>query len=143
MKGTLIWIASVAAIAYFASILLLYLFQRSFLYFPDDRWFEPAEVGLNGYETVEIRAAPARLRSWWRAPPKPGAPVILHFHGNGGSIAGRAGMYAALAGEDYGMLAAEYPGYAGNDGDVSEAALFASAAAHYDWLIARGRLLVN
>lgn len=125
--------------AVFAAIYLVvlgYIFaeQRSFLYFPDTRKITPAEAGLAEYRGVTIDGT----TSWWRPPTRKDAPVIIHFHGNGGSIGTRGELYAALARDNFGMLAVEYPGYGGNRGKPSEAALFAGAQSAYDWLIHHG-----
>ncbi len=134
----IVWIASFAATFYFATLIILYLGQRSFIYLPETRWIEPEQVGASDFETVEIASGQTRLKAWWKAPPAKGAPVILHFHGNGGSVADRAGIYRQLTGGRYGILAAEYPGYAGNGGELSEDSFFAAGQSYYDWLKAQG-----
>ena len=132
------WIAATVSLAYLTILLVLFLFQRSFLYAPDRSATTPAHVGLTDFIQVRIAAKPDTLTSWWRAPAKSDAPVILIFHGNGGAPAGRAELYKALAGDDFGLLAVGYPGYGGNLGTPSEEHLFQSAQANYNWLMAKG-----
>lgn len=138
MKSAAVWIFSFAATFWLATAAILYIGQRSFLYHPPEQWVEPDRAGASDFETIEIRPAPQRLRSWWRAPPTPDAPVILHFHGNASSLAIGAGIYQKFGGAEFGILAGEYPGYSGNDGDINETALFAAGQAHYDWLRQQG-----
>ncbi|WP_343759345.1 alpha/beta hydrolase [Parasphingorhabdus litoris] len=74
--------------------------------------------------------------SLWRAPADQTKPVIIHFHGNAGSMASRLPIYQALAQDGAGVLAVGYPGYGGNPGKPSEEAFYAVAQANYDWLLA-------
>ena len=78
---------------------------------PDPTRVAPSAAGVATMEEVELLLDDGtRLYSWWREP-QPGRPVILFFHGNGGSIAGRARRYSAWMNNGFGVLAAEYPGY--------------------------------
>jgi uncharacterized protein len=122
-------------VMYLAVVLLLYAFQRNFLFHPDTRPIRPAEVGLAGFDAVAITPD---LKSWWHAPPSTDVPVILYFHGNGGALAGRAEIFGQMAGWGAGVLGVGYPGYGGNPGAPSEAGIHAAAQANYDWLIAHG-----
>jgi fermentation-respiration switch protein FrsA (DUF1100 family) len=122
-------------VMYLAVVLLLYIFQRNFLYHPDPRPIVPSEAGLAGFDSVSVTPD---LKSWWHAPPAQDAPVILYFHGNGGALAGRAEIFGQMAGWGAGVLAVGYPGYGGNTGSPSEAGIHAAAQANYDWLIAQG-----
>ncbi len=65
----------------------------------------------------------------WYLPPRAGRPVIAYFHGNGGHIGYRAERLRRFAREGYGVLLAEYRGYAGNPGTPCEAGLYADAEA--------------
>lgn len=113
----------------------LYAFQRSFIFHPDTRPLTPNEAGLAGFDVVAITP---QLKSWWHPSNDPKAPVILYFHGNGGAIASRAGIFADMAEWGAGVLAVGYPGYGGNPGSPSEEGIHAAAQANYDWLIKQG-----
>ncbi len=128
------WLLAIIISLYLALLAYLFAEQRSFLYFPDEKQVLPAASGLPDYKAVKIGTS----TSWWRPPATADAPIIIHFHGNGGGIAGRGYIYSALAGKDFGILAAEYPGYGGNRGKPTEGALFASAQAAYNWVVAQG-----
>jgi uncharacterized protein len=134
----IIWAICICAFLYSAVVLIAYLNQRSFLYFPDTRRTTPAAVGLREFEEIKVASPSGDLVSWWRAPLSRDAPVVIAFHGNGGALGGRAELYSALAGEDMGLLAVGYPGYGGNQGAPSEAAFFKAAQTNYDWLVAKG-----
>jgi fermentation-respiration switch protein FrsA (DUF1100 family) len=107
----------------------LYFFQRSLLYVPDRARPSAAATGIAGLSEVTLATADGlQLLAWYVAPP-PGRPLIVYFHGNGGSIAGRSERVRRFAREGLGMLLLEYRGYGGNPGTPTEAGLFADARA--------------
>ncbi len=120
---------------YLAAFAVLYSFQRSFVFHPDTRPLTPAQAGLSGFESVSVTP---ELHSWWHPAADPAAPVILYFHGNGGALANRAGLFADMAEWGAGVLAVGYPGYGGNPGTPDETGIHASAQANYDWLVRQG-----
>lgn len=63
----------------------------------------------------------------WSAPPAPGRPVVLYFHGNAGNLALRAGRFAAFTRAGFGVVAAGYRGSSGSTGKPGETALIADA----------------
>lgn len=52
----------------------------------------------------------------WVAPPKPGKPTILYFHGNAGNLAGRVQRFNAFLDQGFGVVAMAYPGSSGSIG---------------------------
>ena len=88
------------------------------------------EVPLIAADGVHITA--------WFAAPQGDKPVIVYFHGNGGSLRYGAARFRQLIGAGIGLVALEYRGYGGNEGSPSEDGLiadgeaaYAYAAAHY------------
>lgn len=132
---TALGIALTGLVLYLVFVGLLFGMQRRMVFQPDTRPITPREAGLPAFESVEISPG---IRSWWHAPADERAPVIIHLHGNGGALAGRAHIFGDIAGWGFGVLAVGYPGYGGNAGSPSEAALARTAQANYDWLVARG-----
>jgi len=66
-------------------------------------------------------------------------PVVLYLHGNGGNIAGRAGLLGQFVrGTNCRVLMPGYGGYGGSEGTPSEASVVADAIAAYDHLRAAG-----
>jgi len=132
-------IVTVIVAFYLIALLALFLLQRSFMYFPDDRRIDPADVStIQNPPTEVILQTPdgESLVGWWY-PPKGDAPTILHFHGNGGGLAIRVPRYEFYAGHGYGVLAMSYRGYSGSTGAPSETHLIADATLALDWLISR------
>ena len=132
------WIAGVAAFVYLLSAVLLFTVQRRLIYpTPNDGAAALRHPG-SGFERVEVRTADGlTLGAAYRAP-RAGRPTIIFFHGNGDSVAGGVVAMRALSEQGYGILLAEYRGYAGNPGTLDEAGLYADAVANADWLAARG-----
>ena len=78
-----------------------------------------------------------RLHAWFVEPP-PGGPMLVWSHGNGGNVAGRAGVVLALATRGVGVLAYDYRGYGRSDGRPSEPGVYRDAEAAYDEVRAAG-----
>lgn len=124
---------------YLVLLLLVYVFQRQFLYFPDQS--APSENQLNqmGMASVLIRSGPdGDIRSLWQEPRTSESPVILFLHGNAGSHYHRIPIYQALADDGAAVLGVGYPGYGSNAGSPTQTALFQIAQENYDWLIQQG-----
>jgi fermentation-respiration switch protein FrsA (DUF1100 family) len=129
--GTLKSILLVALVSYLGLVAIMYLAQRALMYFPYTVRMTPeeadfpqaSEVGLNAADGVRILA--------WVVPPKPGKPVILYLHGNGGSLAHRVSRFRKLIDDGTGLVALSYRGYGGSDGSPSEEGLIADGRAAY------------
>ncbi len=124
---------------YIGLLVFLYAAQRSFIYVPDRHMESPEYYGVQGYEVVQVTTEDGlTLSGWYHAPSSPVAPVIVYFHGNGGSLIQRTERANLYAQAGYGVLFGEYRGYGGNPGQPSQDGLFADARAYIDWLRARG-----
>lgn len=111
------WItAAVFLFCYIALGALIYVRQEHLLYFPDAAgpsaaascglkpW--PREDGFRGYVSL--------------SPPESPKGTFVVWHGNGGSALQRAYFTLALERRGYRVLLAEYPGYGGRPGRLSE-----------------------
>lgn len=115
-------------------MLSLYLCQRRLLYRPNDSRPRLEDLALLGVREVVLRTPDGLSLFSWYLPPNSGRPVIAYFHGNGGHIGYRAERLRRFARDGYGVLLAEYRGYAGNPGIPCEAGLYADAEASLDFL---------
>jgi fermentation-respiration switch protein FrsA (DUF1100 family) len=134
----LMWIAVICLCVYGGAAIVLYAAQRSLMYFPDTAHTTPRQAGLPQAEEVPLVAADGVHISAWHVAAKDGKPVILYFHGNGGSLRYRVERFKKLVADGIGLVALEYRGYGGNAGSPSERGLitdadaaYAFAAAHY------------
>jgi uncharacterized protein len=116
----------------------LFLFQRQLLYRPSRIRPVLADLANIGVHEIELTTADGLTLFSWYLPPRPRRPVITYFHGNGGHIGYRAERLRRFAGEGYGVLLAEYRGYAGNPGVSCEGGLFADGEAALDFLAGKG-----
>lgn len=136
----MIWYAAALAGAYGLLVAGLYAGQRSLMYHPSGLTPPPALSGLAEMRAVSVPAADGfSLYGWWAPAERPGAPTVLYFHGNAGSLADRAGRARFYLDQGWGVLMTTYRYNAGLGGDPSEAALTADGRAVSRWLeTARG-----
>jgi uncharacterized protein len=133
----LMWLAVICLCLYAGAAVVLYATQRSLMYFPDTAHTTPAQDGLPEATEVPLVAADGVHITAWHVAPKDQKPVILYFHGNGGSLRYRVERFKKLIADGIGLVALEYRGYGGNAGSPSERGLIADAAAAYAFAAAR------
>jgi fermentation-respiration switch protein FrsA (DUF1100 family) len=131
----IVWTKLIAVcVLYCVAAGLMYVLQRGLLYPGSDVPGPPAEYGLSDVEEVRIRTADGLdLLAWWQEP-APGKPVVLYWHGNGGSLAARAQKFEAFGEHGYGLLMMAYRGYSGNPGKPSQPAMIEDAVRAAEWL---------
>jgi len=129
--------AIIALCAYVALTALVYVTQRSLMYFPDTAHVLPAAAGLPEAEEVPLTAADGVRIAAWHVPPRDGKPVIVYFHGNGGALRFRVPRFRRLITDGIGLVALEYRGYGGSGGSPSEQGLIADAQAAYHFAAGR------
>ena len=131
------WIAVLAICSYVGLTAMIYLTQRSLMYFPDRTHVTPAEAGLPEATEVPLTTADG-VQIWvWHVPPKADNPVILYFHGNGGALNYRVERFRQLVSAGIGLVGLEYRGYGGLGGNPSEQGLIRDAEAAYAFAVAR------
>lgn len=118
-------------------VALMYFTQRSLMYHPYKFRTAPAEAGFAAAEEIVLDTADGERVIAWHVPPRDGKPLVLYFHGNGGSIAGRINRFRAITADGTGLLALSYRGYGGSTGSPTEVGLLADAAAAYGFATAR------
>ncbi len=126
------------AIGYGAMVLLVFVFQRSMMYFPAQDLRPPAAYGVGMFEVVNLETADGLTLTSWYAPAAAGKATLVHYHGNGGHIAHRLDRMMPLVKAGYGVLLTEYRGYGGNPGKPTEPGLYADGRAALKFLAARG-----
>jgi fermentation-respiration switch protein FrsA (DUF1100 family) len=134
-RAMLGWIAAIAFVAYAALTVTIYFAQRSLMYFPDTAHVAPAAAGLPEAEEVPLTDADGTRIHVWHVPPRGDRPVILFFHGNGGSLASEADRFHQLISDGIGLIGVEYRGYGGSEGSPSEQGLIADAEAAYAFAV--------
>ena len=134
---TLKWVLIVAATSYIAVVVLLYFGQRTILYFPEAFRTAPAAAGLPEAAEITLDTSDGERVIVWHVPPRADKPVVLYFHGNGGSLRGRVDRFRALTADGTGLVALSYRGYGGSSGAPTETGLINDALAAYAFTRAR------
>ena len=116
---------------------LMYVAQRSLMYFPEAQHTPPAAAGFPRAEEVVLDTEDGERVIAWHVPPAEDKPVIVYFHGNGGALRYRAHRFKMLTADGVGLLALSYRGYGGSTGHPTEAGLLADGAAAYRFAAAR------
>lgn len=115
----------------------LYACQRQLQYQPGHANPTPASLGLTGVQVVTLETSDHERLVLWYAPPTPGRPTILFFHGNAGDIADRAPRMTFYQSKGLGAAFLSYRGFGGSTGHITEPGLITDARTAYDWLAAR------
>lgn len=113
----------VLAAAYLGLCALLFLFQRSLIYFPQPR----AEVAGTGTLQLATEAGPVLVTTR----PRPGPQALIYFGGNAEDVSWSLPTLAA-AFPAHSLYLLHYRGYGGSAGSPSEEALFADALALFE-----------
>lgn len=130
---------STILIAYGVIVALLFLFQRSLIYFPSSHRPEPADHLVPEMTVRTLKTADGlELLAWYRAPQGSDAPVMVYFHGNAGHIGYRGSKIRPYLDAGYGVLLPSWRGYSGNSGSPSEQGLYTDGRAALAFLEAEG-----
>lgn len=134
IRGTLIGLV----LLYLLACIGVVLGERSLTFRPDPRPVSPEVAGLVGVTHGHLKTPDGQTLVVWSAPAKPDQPTILYFHGNGDTLAYRAGRIARFMQDGYGVYMIAYPGFSGSTGNPTERAIIRDAAFAYDTLRASG-----
>src|SRR5262245_3012035 len=100
-----------ALVVFGGFVALMYWAQRSLMYFPERVRTAPATAGFPAAEEVVLDTADGEKVITWHVPPRAKQPVVLYFHGNGGSLRYRIERFRRLTADGTGLLALSYRGY--------------------------------
>jgi hypothetical protein len=131
------WVLLIAVVGYIGLLTLMYLFQRSLMYFPDAKRTPPAAAGLPQAEEVALTSSDGERLVAWHVAPRGAKRLVIYFQGNAGGLDLRAGRFKWLIADGTGLLAVSYRGYGGSSGKPSEAGFIRDAIAAYDFAAAR------
>lgn len=107
----------------------LFVQQRHFIFQPSGVRLDDPPAG-SGYKPLDIEVPGLGvIKNWWTPPASPTLPTIIFFHGNGSDRTDFMEQGALFHRRGWGVILASYPGYSGNPGKPTEAALMANARA--------------
>lgn len=125
-----------AAIAYLASVLMIFFSQSSLIYYPEtgrNLISTPDYVGL-AYESVEITTTDGEILHGWFVPAPAANGTVLFFHGNAGNISHRMEYLLMFHRLGYNTFIFDYRGYGQSTGSPSESGTYLDAQAAWRYL---------
>jgi pimeloyl-ACP methyl ester carboxylesterase len=125
-------------ILYAGLCVLLFMFQRSLIYFPQPR---SSHNGTNhdGTTLMTLQVGTGTVLVSTR--PNPGSEALIYFGGNAEDVSRNMPDFSA-AFPNYAIYLLHYPGYGGSSGSPSEQAILAGALALFDRVHAEHKNIV-
>ncbi|MFP2959149.1 alpha/beta hydrolase [Myxococcus sp. 1LA] len=134
LRRMLILILATFGTLYLLMCVAVFALQRSILY-PAPKGTPPLEE-TDGFSRLPLDGG--LYVDLFHLPAPPGAPTVVHFHGNGEEVLTQIGLGNLMQARGLGFLTVEYPGYGASPGSPSEKGIYAAAEAALAWLRAKG-----
>ena len=130
----LFYISAIAAGIYISLMLLLFVFQSSLIYFPDNRIIStPHEIGLK-FDAIDFRSMDGvELFGWFI--PGDSDVVVLFCHGNAGNISNRLDSLRIFNRLGLNTFIFDYRGYGKSKGRATEQGTYRDAGAAWNYLV--------
>jgi uncharacterized protein len=125
-----------AAIAYGALALVIFIAQPGLIYYPETGRHiiaAPDYVGL-AYEPIEISTADGETLHGWFVPAPAAKGTMLFFHGNAGNISHRVEYLLMFHRLGYNTFIFDYRGYGQSSGSPSESGTYLDAQSAWRYL---------
>jgi fermentation-respiration switch protein FrsA (DUF1100 family) len=131
----MIWsIISIAVLVYIGLLVIVFVAQPYFIYFPQKEFFEtPDETGLS-YEDVTFETADGVKLSGWFIPAEKSRGVVLFCHGNAGNISHRMSSIRIFNRLGFSTFIFDYRGYGRSEGKTTEKGTYLDAEAAWRYL---------
>ncbi|WP_043710284.1 alpha/beta hydrolase [Corallococcus macrosporus] len=133
LRRMLILILATFGSMYLLMCVAVFALQRTILY-PAPRSTPLAEA--DGFSRLPLEGG--LYVDLFHLPAPPGAPTVVHFHGNGEELLTQVGLGSLMQARGLGFLTVEYPGYGASPGSPTEQGIYAAAEAALAWLRAKG-----
>ncbi|MDH3691554.1 MAG: alpha/beta hydrolase [Gammaproteobacteria bacterium] len=130
----LISLLSVAAIAYTALLVLVYVFQAHMVYFPYPYLEASPDQANLEFEDVNFNAADGTPLHGWYLPANNALYTVLFFHGNGGNISHRLNTLSIFHRLDLNVFIFDYRGYGLSQGTPTEKGTYSDAEGAWHYL---------
>ena len=129
---------TIAASAYIAVCVLIYLFQARLVYFPSAEYHStPADIGL-AFEDVTFTTSDGLNIAAWYVPSSIGGSqtgTVLFCHGNAGNLSDRLVTIRILHSLGCNVLIFDYRGYGRSAGKPDEQGTYRDAEAAWEYLV--------
>ncbi len=137
----MIWsIVSIVVCIYIGLLVIIFVFQSNFIYFPQKEIFETPDMAGLPYETISFAAADGVKLSGWFIPAEKPRGVILFCHGNAGNITHRLASILVFHRLGLSTFIFDYRGYGASEGKPSEKGTYLDAEAAWRYLTEEGHL---
>lgn len=128
----------IACVIFASVLLLMYVFQRHLIYFPDRHTPALKQFNAQDMELVTLHTKDNLVLKSWYKPARKNQPTILYLHGNAGHIGYRMPLARQLMNSGFGLFLLEYRGYGGNRGSPSEQGLYEDGETALNYLTKQG-----
>ena len=140
---SIIWIVIIIAGVYVAFAGFLFIFQSSYVYYPERILStEPGSIGLS-FENVSFETTDGLKLSGWFIPCEGARGVILFCHGNAGNISHRLDSIQIFHQLGLDVFIFDYRGYGQSGGKPSESGTYRDADAAWRYLVEERRVNPN
>ena len=121
---------------YFFLLALIFIFQRSLIYFPLKETISKSFYENTHLKLININTSDGlNLKSLYKKSEANINKTIIVFHGNSGHIGHRVKKFKPFIDKGYGLLLLEYRGYGENKGTPSKLGLYKDGEAAINYLI--------
>ncbi|MDZ8186171.1 MAG: alpha/beta fold hydrolase [Nostoc sp. ChiSLP02] len=137
----LFWAGIIAAFAYFAICIFLYIQQTRFIFFPSVVIEKTPEFFNLPYEEVWLPVTAKtgkveRIHGWWIKAKQPNAKVLLYLHGNGINIGANVAHANRFHQLGFSVLLIDYRGYGRSEGSFpNEKRVYEDAVTAWNYLV--------
>ena len=121
-------------IIYSSVLILLFIFQRSLMYHPEENNYFGDQLKIKG-EKVKIKTSDnINLLGWFHKKDLKKFKTIVYFHGNAGNLENRIHKLNHFKDMDVNFLIIAWRGFSGNQGKPSEKGLYKDGNSAILWL---------
>ena len=135
-KSKIFIIFSYIFVIYISLLALIFIFQRSLMYFPVKEKISKSFYKNTKLKIIDISTSDGLiLKSLYKKSETNINKTILVFHGNAGHIGHRVSKFKPFMDKGYGLLLLEYRGYGENKGKPTKLGLYRDGKAAINYLI--------
>jgi pimeloyl-ACP methyl ester carboxylesterase len=140
---SIVWIFVIITGVFVAFATYLFIFQSSFVYYPERTVLtNPGNIGLS-FENVSFETADRTKLYGWFIPCDSPRGVILFCHGNAGNISHRLDSIQIFHRLGLAVFIFDYRGYGKSEGKPSESGTYRDVEAAWNYLVEKRQLNPN
>jgi len=137
---SIVWIVIIIAGVYIAFAGYLFIFQSSYIYYPERNLVtDPSNIGLS-FENISFETADGLKLFGWFIPCEGVRGVILFCHGNAGNISHRLDSIQIFHRLGLAVFIFDYRGYGQSEGKPTESGTYRDVEAAWQYLVEERRL---